>query len=83
MMCLDCQARYFGTANVVIDSHSAGLSLVLFAKEGGTVLERLVHKSESGIYAELPFLLGMKYFPMDPSAGPRSYRDIILFADGI
>ena len=68
----------------------SGLSQILFAKRGGTVLERIVDGGDSGIYAELPFLLGLKYFPMLETAidaarwraaSASVYRDMILFAD--
>ena len=83
MACLACQARAFAAADVVVGSHGAGLSLVLFAREGATVLERIVNDGDSGIYAELPFLLGMKYFPMHSEADALAYRDAILFAESI
>ena len=80
MKCLECQVRAFMTADVIIGSHGAGLSHVMFAKRGGTLLERLEGAHDSGIYPELAFLMGIKYFPMDGNAGALAYRDLILFA---
>lgn len=83
MACIACQVRAFMTADVIIGSHGAGLSHTLFAPTGALILERTVGGGNSGIYSELPFLLGMKYFPMDVNeAGAGAYRDIIIFADG-
>ena len=81
MDCLECQVKEFMSADVVIGSHGAGLSLVLFAKTGATVLERIALSGDSAIYAELPFMLGMKYFPLAADAPAEAYRDAILFAD--
>ncbi|KAL7534120.1 hypothetical protein ACHAXR_007833 [Thalassiosira sp. AJA248-18] len=80
MGCLECQVRAFMAADVVIGSHGAGLSHLLFAKRGGTVLERIEGHQDSSIYSELSFLMGLKYFPMANNAGWDAYRDIILFA---
>ena len=80
MKCLECQVRASMTADVIIGSHGAGLSHVMFTKRGGTVLERLEGAHDSGIYPELAFLMGIKYFPMDGNAGALAYRDLILFA---
>lgn len=81
MRCLRCQVEAFVNADVIIGSHGAGLSHILFAKRGAVILERIVSKRDSGIYAEIPYILGMKYFPMEATAGADAYRDIILFAD--
>ena len=81
MGCLECQVKEFMTADVIIGSHGAGLSNLMFAKAGGTVLERIVQTGDSGIYAQLPFMMGLKYFPMHKSATTEAYRDIILFAN--
>mmetsp|Transcript_11780 Transcript_11780/g.25715 ORF Transcript_11780/g.25715 Transcript_11780/m.25715 type:complete len:725 (+) Transcript_11780:2-2176(+) len=81
MACLECQVKEFMSADVVIGSHGAGLSLVLFAKTGATVIERIVQLGDSAIYAELPFIMGMKYFPLAANAPAEAYRDAILFAD--
>ena len=81
MDCLECQVKEFMSADVVIGSHGAGLSLALFAKNGATLLERIVDPGDSAIYAELPFMLGMKYFPLAANAPAEAYRDAILFAD--
>ncbi len=82
MACMACQARAFMAADVIIGSHGAGLSHTLFAPAGAVVMERVgISKGDSGIYAELAFLLGMKYFPMDTNAAVRSYIDLITLAD--
>ena len=81
MACLKCQAEAFMQADVVIGSHGAGLSHLLFARKGVAVLERIVHDFDSGIYSELAFLLGQKYFPLYKLADVQTYIDIILFAD--
>ena len=81
MACMACQARAFMTADVIIGSHGTGMSHTLFAPIGAVVLERLVGKSDSGIYAELALLLGMKYFPVDINAAVKSYTDLITLAD--
>ena len=81
MSCIACQARAFMTADVIIGSHGAGLSHTLFAPRGAVVIERNF-KADSQIYAELAFLLGMKYFPMDENVRSASaYIDMINFAD--
>ena len=70
------------SADVIIGSHGAGLSHILFAKKrGAVVLERISNSGNSGIYAELPYMMGLKYFPMEDEAGAEAYRDIILFAE--
>jgi len=79
--CLECQARAFMAADVIVGSHGAGLSHIMFSKRGGIVLERMAGDNDSGIYSELSFLVGIKYFPMKDDAGALAYRDIILFAD--
>ena len=82
MACIACQARAFMLADVIIGSHGAGLSQTLFAPEGAVILER-VDSGDSGIYSELAFMLGMKYFPMDVNAyDSGSYIDMITLADG-
>ena len=81
MACLDCQVRAFMAANVIIGSHGAGLSNLLFAKSGGTILERIVSTGDSGIYAELSYMVGLKYFPIDETASVDVYLDIIQFAE--
>ena len=82
MSCVACQVRAFMSADVIIGSHGAGLSQTLFAPTDALVLER-IFKSDSQIYAELAFLLGMKYFPMDHTErSAKAYVDMINFADG-
>jgi len=82
MACMACQARAFMLADVIIGSHGAGLSHTLFAPAGAAILER-VDKSDSGIYSELAFMLGMKYFPMDVNTHHSgSYIDMITLANG-
>jgi len=81
MACLDCQVRAFMAADVIIGSHGAGLSNLLFAKSGGTVLERTLSTGDSGIYAELSYMVGLKYFPIDWKASVEVYLDIIQFAE--
>lgn len=81
MACMSCQARAFMAADVIIGSHGAGLSHTLFAPAGAVVLERMAADNDSGIYAELAFLLGMRYFPVDVYAGVSSYIDLITLAD--
>ena len=81
MACLACQVRAFMAADVIIGSHGAGLSHTLFAPEGATVLERIVQDDDSGIYAELAFMLGMKYFPTQLDTGASIYIDLINLAD--
>lgn len=82
MSCIACQARAFMTADVIIGSHGAGLSHTLFAPRGAVVIERIT-SGDSQIYAELPFILGMKYFPMDENVRSASaFVDVINFAEG-
>ena len=81
MACIACQARAFMLADVIIGSHGAGLSQTLFAPKGAVIIER-VDRGDSGIYSELAFMLGMKYFPMDVNAyDSGSYIDMITLAD--
>lgn len=80
MACLACQVRAFMAADVIIGSHGAGLSHTLFAPAGAVVLERIVQDGDSGIYAELAFMLGMKYFPTQSDTGASTYIDLIKLA---
>ncbi len=81
MACLTCQIRAFMAADVIIGSHGAGLSHALFAPEGAVVLERIISSGDSVIYAELAFMLGMKYFPTHQYTDASSYIDLINLAD--
>ncbi len=81
MACLACQVRAFMAADVIIGSHGAGLSHTLFAPAGAVVLESIVQSIDSGIYAELAFMLGMKYFPTQLDTDVSSYIDLINLAD--
>jgi hypothetical protein len=81
MSCLLCQVRAIQSADVIIGSHGAGLSHLLFAKDKATVLERMTSDGDSGIYAELAFLVGSKYFPVAKNAKAKVYSDLIRFAE--
>lgn len=81
MSCLECQVRVFQSADVIIGSHGAGLSHLVFAKKGATLIERLETNSDSGIYSELAYMVGLKYFPIGKFAHVDAYVDIIRFAE--
>jgi hypothetical protein len=66
--CLPCQVRLFQRADVVLGSHGAGLSHLLWARRGAVVLER-TRPVDSLIYLELATVLGLKYFPVPRSLG--------------
>jgi hypothetical protein len=81
MTCLTCQMKVFQEADVIIGSHGAGLSHLMWAKEGATVLEVLPSPGDSSIYAELPFMFGQKYFPMSDQAQAKDFVHLIQFAN--
>ncbi len=81
MSCLECQVRAFQSADVIIGSHGAGLSHVVFAKKGAILMERLHTSFDSGIYSELAYMIGLKYFPIGKFANVDAYIDIIKFAE--
>mmetsp|Transcript_1896 Transcript_1896/g.3428 ORF Transcript_1896/g.3428 Transcript_1896/m.3428 type:complete len:148 (-) Transcript_1896:756-1199(-) len=81
MSCLECQVRAFQSADVIIGSHGAGLSHLVFAKKGAILIERLETSFDSGIYSELSYMVGLKYFPIGKYAHVDAYVDIIQFAE--
>lgn len=63
MHCLLCQVKRYQKADIILGAHGAGLSHLMWAKRGATVIENLGGGGDSLIYAEMAFIFGLKYFP--------------------
>jgi len=64
MGCLPCQIAQVRRASVIVATHGAGLSHLMWAPAGALVIE-LINKHNSMIYGEMAFMFGQKYLPID------------------
>lgn len=80
MSCIQCQIELVSKASVVIGSHGAGLTHLMWSQPGTIVLEVIRSNGDSSIYAEYAFMLGLKYFPMSKTATANDFIDVINFA---
>ena len=74
--CLICQVRLFQRADVVLGSHGAGLSHLMWMRRGAVVVER-TRPVDSLIYSELATIVGLKYFPLPSVQRARSARAVV------
>ena len=79
MTCLKCQIQAVQNADVIIGSHGAGLSHLMWAKHDATVLEVLTGRGDSSVFAEMAFMFGLKYFPMSKQADSSDFAAVIEF----
>jgi hypothetical protein len=58
--CIECVARMFNNASVIIGQHGAGLTNILFARQGTIVIEQS-SRGGNPCYMDLSYTLGLQY----------------------
>lgn len=80
MHCVLCQIKLFQAADIIIGAHGAGLSHLMWAKRGATVIEIINGGGDSLIYGEMAFMFGLKYFPVTKRITPLKIANILKFS---
>ena len=81
MECLSCQVKLFMRADVVIGSHGAGLTLMMYAPRGATLISPTTKGSM--VYQEICFMLGQKFLASNPKAKPAELAERIGYGASI
>jgi hypothetical protein len=75
------QVRAFGEADVIVAVHGAGLTNLLFARPGATIVEIFPEDCVKSTYLWLARRLGLNYLPL--TGGPGNYKQAFTLAPQI